>query len=725
MKSPRSTWLPIAALVSLVLSPLAATAAGPPAAAKKPVEDRYWGVSVSEDYRWLENWNDHDVRDWVDGQNTFTRAMLDHLPSRPDVLKRVEALSRSITPRYSDLVSRGGALFALKDQPPKNQPMLVRLSSPEDLGGERVLVDPNTLDPSGSTTIDFFVPSLDGSKVAVSLSKGGTESGDIHVVDARTGKEAGEVIPRVNGGTAGGSVAWNADASGLWYTRYPGPGERPEADRDFYQQVWFHRFGTPLTADRYVIGKDFPKIAEIELFSTDDGKYLLIEVKNGDGGEVAYWLRGPSGAITQVADFKDRITQAKLGAQSLYLLSRHASANGAVLRVPLDLPTLVKAHVIIPASDTAIQSIQIAGTRLYSVDIVGGPNQVRMFTLDGAPLGRLPLPPVSSVNGIVRLRGDEVLVQEETFTEPARWMRYAPESNGPASHAESLEPTALEMKSPADFSDVEVRREFATSKDGTKVPINILMKKGTVLDGHAPLLLYGYGGYGISQQPGFRATRKLWLEQGGIYAVANIRGGGEYGDAWHLAGNLTKKQNVFDDFAACADYLVDHHYTSKDKMACQGGSNGGLLMGAMIAQHPDLFGVVISSVGVYDMLRVELSPNGLFNVTEYGTVKDEAQFRSLLAYSPYQNLKNGTQYPSILLLTGANDPRVAPYNSFKFAARLQATGTTRPVLLRTSMNTGHIGTPLRARNQESADIYSFLFSQLGVTYHPVTPPPAP
>ena len=727
MTSPRRpAWLAIAALLTSLSVPVAAApATGPPAAEKKPIEDRYWSVPVTEDYRWLENWNDKAVRDWVDAQNAYTRGYLDHLPERPEVLKRVEALNRSITPRYTDLVSRGGALFALKDQPPKNQPMLVRLSSPEDLAGERVLVDPNALDPTGSTTIDFFVPSLDGSKVAVSLSKGGTESGDIHVVDARTGKEMGEVIPRVNGGTAGGSVAWNADASGLWYTRYPGPGERPEADRDFYQQAWFHRLGTPLKADRYVIGKDFPKIAEIQLFTTDDARHLLIEVKNGDGGEIAYWLRGPTGTMAQVAGFKDRITQAKFGGRSLYLLSRHTSANGAVLRVPLERPSLVNAHVVVPAGETAIQSIQIAGNRLYTTDIVGGPNQVRMFSLDGAALGHLPLPPVASVNGIVRLRGDQVLIQEETFTEPARWMRYEPAGTGPASRADSLEPTALEMKSPADFSDVEVRREFATSKDGTKVPINILMKKGTVLDGHAPVLLYGYGGYGLSQQPSFRANRKLWIEQGGIYAVANIRGGGEYGDAWHLAGNLTKKQNVFDDFAACAEYLVDHHYTSKERLACQGGSNGGLLMGAMITQHPELFGAVISSVGVYDVLRSELTPNGLFNVTEFGTVKDEAQFRAMLAYSPYHNVKNGTQYPSILLLTGANDPRVTPANSFKFAARLQGTGTAKPVLLRTSMNTGHVGTPLSARNQEYADLYSFLFSQLGVTYHPVTPPPAP
>jgi prolyl oligopeptidase len=709
--------LAAASALGAVGSPSATSksAAGPPAAAKRPVEDRYWDVPVSEDYRWLEDWKDPRVRAWVDSQNVWTRGILDHLPARPEILQRVEALTRSIAPRYSDLDCRGGSIFALKDQPPKNQPMLVRLRSPDDLAGEKLLLDPNTLDASGGTTIDFFVPSLDGAKVAVSLSKGGTESGDIHIVDVGTGQQIGEVIPRVNGGTAGGSVAWTADGRGMWYTRYPAPGERPEPDRDFYQQVWFHKLGTPISADRYVIGKDFPKIAEIVLRTSDDGRYLLITVLNGDGGEIAYWLRQPSGAIVPVAGFKDRITGAQFGGDGLFLLSRRANPNGEVLRVALDQPALANAKPVVPAGDNAIESIHVAGTRLYVRDIVGGPSEMRVFSLTGEPKGKLPLPPVSSIGGFVRLQGDVALIERESYTEPSRWLRYDPASG-------ALQPTALEMQSPANFSDVEVRREFAVSKDGTKIPINILMKKGAVPDGHAPLLLYGYGGYAISQRPDFRPLRKLWIEQGGIYAVANIRGGGEYGDAWHLAGNLTKKQNVFDDFAACAQYLVDQHYTSKDRLACQGGSNGGLLMGAMITQHPELFSAVISSVGVYDMLRVELTPNGAFNVTEYGSVKDPDQFKALLAYSPYHNVKDGTAYPATLLLTGANDPRVTPANSFKFAARLQASGGAKPVLLRTSMSTGHIGTPLAARNQESADIFAFLFAQLGLTYHPVSAP---
>jgi prolyl oligopeptidase len=681
----------------------------PPAAPRRPVEQHYFGTTVRDDYQWLEDWSDAAVKTWVDGQNAHTRAILDALPSRPAIRDRVAELSRDIAPDYFALEYRGGTLFALKDQPPKNQPMLVVLPSVDDLARERVLVDPNTIDSTGSTTIDFFEPSLDGARVAVSLSRGGTESGDVHIFDVASGRELPDVLPRVNGGTAGGSVAWTADGTGLLYTRYPAPGERPAGETDFYQQAWFHTLGTPRTSDRYVLGRELPKIAEIEFHGADDGRHVLILARNGDGGEIGWWLRGPDGALSAVAGFRERVVAAEFGGDALFLLSRAKDANGEVLRLPLAKPVLASAQPIVPASGTAIDRIHVAGGRIYVEDIIGGPNEMRVFSLAGKPLGKLPLPALSSVDGFSRFTGEQCLIRSESYTEPGHWLRYDPASG-------ALRPTALTLKSQADFSDIEVRREFAVSRDGTRVPISVLMRKGTALDGRAPLLLYGYGGFGISEKPDFSARRKLWLEQGGIYAVANIRGGREYGDAWHEAGKLTRKQNVFDDFAACAQALIDKRYTTRERLAIMGGSNGGLLMGAQLTQHPDLYHVVVSQVGVYDMLRSELSPNGLFNTTEFGSVRDSSQFRALLGYSPYHNVHDGTQYPAILMLTGVNDPRVAPSNSFKFAARLQASGTLRPVLLRTSMTTGHIGAPLNARNEEYADIYSFIFSQLELPY---------
>src|SRR5262245_9002570 len=710
--SLRSRTTPLVYAITVALLALRASAAAPekpPAAAVRPVEAQYFGTTVRDDYQWLEDWSDPAVKNWVDGQNAYTRGMLDALPSRPAIRDRIAELSRDIAPDYSGLEFRGGTLFALKDQPPKNQPMLVALPSVDDLSRERVLVDPNAIDSTGSTTIDFFEPSLDGAKVAVALSGGGNEPGDADVGEAASGHELPDVLPRVTGGPAGGSVAWTADGSGVFYTRYPAAGERPAADLDFYQQAWFHKLGTPRSEDTYVLGKELPKIAEIAFASSESGAHVLILVRNGDGGEIGWWLRGPDGTLHPVAGFKERVVAAEFAGDGLLLLSRAANANGEVLRVPLDAPELARATRIVPAGSTAIDRIHVAGDRLYVEDIIGGPNEMRVFSFDGKWIGKLPLPAMSSVDGFCRYTGQQALVQSESYTEPGHWLRYDPASG-------KLAPTALTLQSPADFSDVEVRREFAVSRDGTRVPVSVLMKKGTVLDGKAPLLLYGYGGYGISEKPDFSARRKLWLEQGGIYAVANIRGGREYGDAWHEAGKLTNKQNVFDDFAACAKALIDKRYTSSDRFVIMGGSNGGLLMGAELTQHPDLFRVVISEVGVYDMLRVELSPNGLFNTTEYGSVRDTAQFRALRAYSPYHNVRDGVQYPATLLLTDVNDPRVMPSNSFKFAARLQASGSTRPILLRTSMTSGHVGTPLNERNEEYADIFSFIFSQLGVPY---------
>jgi prolyl oligopeptidase len=707
-----------AAILGALSAPSSASAAGAalPTTPKHPVENTYHGVKIVEDYRWLEDSASPQVQSWSDAQNAVTREFLDSYPARGAILERVNALTQSISPLYYDLRQRGPRLFAMKDSPPRQQPLLIAMTSARDTSAERVILDPNQLDPSGETAIDFCVPSLDGSKVAVSLSKGGTESGTVYVYDAATGQRLADEEPRVNGGTAGGSVAWNADGTGFWRTRYPAKGERPDPDLPFYQQVYFHRLGSPESEDRYAAGKDFPKIAEVTLQTSDDGKFVLADVRNGDGGEHGYWLARAGSEFHRIARFEDAIVGGAFAGDQLLLLSRQGSLNGKILSLSpgaaLASPAAVThARVLVPAGSTAIEAFETTRSRLFVRDIVGGPSEVRVFDLpSGRPRPKLAIPPISTVVAMTRTTGDELAIETTSFTEPARWWLVNPAT-------QALEPTPLVLHSPADYSGVEVRREFAVSKDGTKVPLNILMRKGTQLDGTAPCILYGYGGYGISQQPGFSASRKLWLEQGGVYAIANIRGGGEYGEAWHRAGNLTKKQNDYDDFAACAQYLIDHKYTGKDHLAIQGGSNGGLLMGATITQHPDLMHACVSSVGIYDMLRVELTSNGAFNVTEYGTVKDPEQFRALRAYSPYHNVHDGTAYPAVLMTTGANDPRVDPWQSRKMVARLQAASSSgNPILLRTS-TTGHgIGAPRNVRNAQLADIYAFLFKVLGIPY---------
>ena len=679
--------------------------------AKKPVSNEYQGTTVEDPYQWLEKDDDPEVKAWSAAQNQRTRDYLDKLPDRAAIEKQLTEWYAKTSPSYSSLVSRPDILFAMKFQPPKQQPMLVTLTSADDLKSEKVVLDPNVLDAKGTTAIDWFVPSLDGNYVAVSLSKGGSEDGTLHIYEAAKAKALPDTIGHVQYPTADGSAAWNADGTGIYYTRFPRQGERPEADLNFYQQVYFHKLGTADTEDIYSIGKDFPRIAEVVLEASRDGKYILATVANGDGGDFSHYLLGPDGNWKQITQFSDQIKAARLGRDNaVYLLSRAGAPRGKILRLPIETPELRSAVEIVPTGEPVIERIVPTADALYTGDLLGGPSQIRRFELDGKNETIIPIAKISAVQEMVALEDNSLLFRDVSYTGPAAWFHCVQGKTEPVK-------TALRSTSPVSFADIEVTREFATSKDGTKIPLNVIRKKGTKQDGQNPTLLYGYGGYGISIAPNFDFTRRIWFDRGGVYVVANIRGGGEFGEEWHKAGNLTKKQNVFDDFAAAAEYLIKQKWTRPEKLGIQGGSNGGLLMGAMIAQHPDLVRAVVSSVGIYDMLRVELAPNGAFNVTEFGTVKDPEQFKALYAYSPYHHVVDGTKYPSVLMMTGANDGRVAPYHSRKMTARLEeATKSDNPILLRTSSSAGHgQGTALSERIKQVADIYSFLFAQLDMS----------
>lgn len=699
-------------LCPIWLAALAWAAEIPPApeTPKKPVTDQYHGVSVTDDYRWLENFDDPAVKAWSDAQNQRARVYLDGLASRPAVKKRLEELRGEPSDRYRALIERGGRLFCLKVQPPRQQPLLISLAAPDDPASARVIVDPNALDATGSTAIDFYSPSLDGKHVAVSLSRNGSEDGVLHVFETATGRELNDAIPRVNGGTAGGSASWNADSSGFYYTRYPHPGERPAADLDFFQQVYFHRLGAPVSSDRYSLGRELPRIAEIALDTSGDGRYVLATVKNGDGGEFLFYVLLPEGRWKQVARLSDRIVGASWGPDNgLYLLSRNNAPMGRILRMAPPDFDLAQARVVALPGRESITDYVAVGKRLFVATIAGGPSQLRVLQ----PPDRLGKPlliePVSAIGQILGFGNGSLLFENESYTEPSAWFRYDPDAG-------MVTRTALAYRTSVNFSDCDVLRRSAISKDGTRVPMSILKKKTAKLDGANPTLLYGYGGYGVSETPAFSVRTRLWLDHGGIFVVANLRGGAEYGESWHEQGRLTKKQNVFDDFIACAEYLIKSKFTNPQKLAIEGGSNGGLLMGAALTQRPDLFRAVVSHVGIYDMLRVELSSNGAFNVTEFGTVKETDQFKALYAYSPYHHVTDGVEYPAVLFLTGDYDKRVDPMQSRKMMARLQAAGNARgPLLLRTSSHSGHgIGTPLEERIEQDADVFSFLFDQLGL-----------
>lgn len=701
---------------------LAVTIPAPPPTPADSTTDTVQGVSIADPYRWLENWSDPKVQAWSAAQNTRTRAYLDALPSEKPVQEQLTKLISATSPAFFVLTPRGSVVFAVYSDPKVQQPLLVTLNAAADPASKKAVVDPNALDPSGHIAIDWFVPSGDGTKVAVSLSKNGSEDGTLHIFDVATGKEIETPIERVQYPTAGGSLAWATDGKGFWYTRYPGP-EAPEADQHFNMQVYFHALGSDAAKDPLVLGaKDgLDRVSEIFLDNTHNLPTVMAMVQKGDGGIWSYYVLDKGKPALKVGSAEDEVVFATFGPDGgIYGISRKGSSNGRIIK--LDKPVangLATAKVLVPESNVAIRSggagqgtadLAFSKDRLFVRDIVGGPNEVRIFGLDGKAYGKLPLPEISANNEIAELADGRILFNVTSYLRPVYYEAWEPKSG-------KVEETALKVTSPVEFADASVTRVFATSKDGTKVPLNIIMKKGTKLDGTNPTLLYGYGGYGVSQTPAFvGAMRRLWLDKGGIYVIANIRGGSEYGENWHQEGMLTKKQNVFDDFYAAGQYLIDQKYTSKAKLALLGGSNGGLLMGALITQHPDLARAVVSAVGIYDMVRVELDPNGSFNTTEFGTVKNPDEFKALYAYSPYHHVKKGTAYPAVLMTTGATDGRVNPMHSRKFTAALQAaTSSGYPVLLRTNMKAGHgIGSSLADRIAEQTDMLCFLFDQLGM-----------
>lgn len=686
------------------------------------VSDTYHGVTVSDPYRWLEEAESAEVKAWIAAQNAHTRAYFDKVASRPAIKARLESLVTRGAPRFYSFRARGERVFAVLSDPARQQPMLVTLDATADPASIKVVFDPNQLSAQGVTTIDWFRPSPDGRLVALSLSERGSEIGTLHVYETDTGKELGAPIPRVQNPTAGGGLAWLNDGTAFWYTRYPGE-ERPPADRQFYQQVYFHKLGGDWQADPLVLGeKDgLPRVAEIFLGRSNARDLVIASVQNGDGGEFAQFVLSQAGVVP-LSGFKDKIVGAVSSPSGvIFALSRADAPNGKVLKLrpPFAAGGLLQADVVVPESDVTVElsgALHVTRTHLLVRDIVGGPNQVRIFDHEGRPQGKLPVPEAASVGEIEALADGKLLYSVSTYLRPRYVLRWDPAS-GRSDETKFVDTAAY------DFDDAEVVREFASSKDGTKIPVDIIRKKGVRLDGGNPTILYGYGGYGVSLKPGFLGTlTRTWLDGGGVYAIAIIRGGGEFGEAWHLAGNLTRKQNVFDDFAAAARHLIERRYTTSARLAIFGASNGGLLMGATLTQHPELIRAVVSRVGIYDMLRVELGANGEFNTTEFGSVKNAAQFKALYAYSPYHHVIPATGYPAVFMTTGEFDGRVEAYHSRKMTAALQAaTASGLPILLRTNQSGHGMGSSRNERIDEDADILAFFYDQLGMKFGEAAP----
>jgi prolyl oligopeptidase len=685
----------------------------PAPAATQPVTHSYHGVEVVDRYEWLEGDGD-PVAAWSDAQNDYASDVLQALPGQAALAKELTAIIAAPATRYGGFHPVAGQVFGFRKRADRQQFELVRMPSPERADDARLVLDPSATDEH--TTIDWFEPSPDGTRVAVSLSSGGSEEGTLHIIDL-DGKDLEPPIPNVNRGTGGGSVAWRPDGKLLWYTRYPGPGDKPDSERDFWMQVWSHTLGTPAARDHYELGKDFPQIAEVKLAASANGR-LLASVQNGDGGTFRHYVRTAKGRWSQLTHWDDHVVHVSFGPRDrLWLVSLDGAPHGRILTLPAGATSLAKARVVVAESaDTIVTNFAdavgptITTDRIYVGYQQGGPSTIRAFTWAGKPAEVLTLPAVATVALAQYPIDNDLLVFSTSYVQPPTWGRYVRATNVITPIA------ALSPPTPVDLRAFEVHREMATSLDGTQIPVNIVWKTGAPKDGTSPCLITGYGGYGVSEEPYYAADRAPLLDRGVCYVTVNLRGGGEFGEDWHRAGALTHKQNVFDDMAAAIDTVVAHGYSRNDRIAIEGGSNGGLLMGAVLTQHPDKIKAVVAEVGIYDMLRVELSPNGAYNTTEFGTVADPDQWRAMYAYSPYHHVVAGTRYPAVLMTTGANDPRVAPWQSRKMVAALQAAQAgDAPILLRTSATSGHgVGTAMSERIAQLAEIDAFVLWQLDV-----------
>lgn len=702
------------------LAPVEMTLAGDfsyPQTKRETVTDTYHGVVVSDPYRWLECVCS-EVSDWLDRQNAMTDAYLDKTPQWRAIAERLAILTKVRSKEYGGFRHIGGRSFVLYKDPAVHQASVLATLQEVNLATLKVVVDPRCVGDTAacsrrSQAIDWYVPSPDGRKVAVSLSSDGSEAGTLHVFDVATGNEVDRPIERVQFPTGGGSLAWRRDGLGFWYTRYP-------QDSHFDMRVYYHPLGADAANDPLVLGSDFVRIAEVGLDNGDGTAPLVVSVANGDGGDFEHFVIPETGSPVRITRFEDQVG-AVVGAPdgTLLVVSYKNAPHGKLLVLDERKYSLAEARTLVAAGDRIfrpqgefeLRPVVVTADRIYAQVVNGGPVDVAVFDRTGKFIRTLPGPTVAALGPVVPVGGAKVVYGVSTFLDPFRYMLFD-ETAGTAVE------TGLAQTRGFDFSDSVVTRDFATASDGTRIPVTIISRKDVKQDGTAPLLVWGYGGYGSVQSPvNLAPATRIWLDAGGVYALANLRGGGEYGPEWHRAGYLTRKQTVFDDFAVVVRHLLDAKWGAPDRVALRGGSNGGLLMGAMIVQHPQLARAVLSEVGIYDTLRAEDFPNGAFNVTEFGTVKDPEQFRALYAYSPYHRVEKGKDYPAVFLTADSDDNRVNPMQSRKMAAALQwANSGTKPILLHTTAGVGHgVSIPVDAGIAARAAGYAFLFRELGMT----------
>ncbi|MDZ4805996.1 MAG: prolyl oligopeptidase family serine peptidase [Candidatus Eisenbacteria bacterium] len=673
----------------------------PPETRLEDVVETIHGVSMRDPYRWLEDDRSTEVRQWTGTQNAYTRLLLDAVPGRDYIRER---LSQLMTIGTIDAPkARGGRLFYLKRSGDQEQPVLYL----RDSGGSRVLIDPNTLSGDGTTALDWWYPSPDGLLVAWGSSRNGDEWSTLRVRDVDTGRDRIEEIPR----TRAASVAWLPDATGFYYTRYPDIGDVPRGDENYHRRIFRHLLDTDHRADSLIFGDGRAPEDWVDVQISRDGRWLLASVSIGWDRTELYLTdrQAPvAGWRTLVAGEAARY-EAHFGSGEIFLWTNAGAPRGRLYRVDPAAPERAGWVEIVPEGPDALTSVSVIAGRLFLHYLHLASSRVVIVNREGVIENPVTLPlrgTVACLNG--ESDGTEAYLLFHSYFVPPIVYRVDPATGG----LTEFDRVAADI----DSSAYVVNQVTYPSKDGTPVSMFLVHKKGLKKNGTNPTLLYGYGGFNQSLVPGFQRNSFLWLEQGGVLAIANLRGGGEYGEAWHQAGTLDRKQNVFDDYLAAAEWLIKQKYTSSSKLVAQGGSNGGLLVGAALVQKPDLFRAVVCQVPLLDMLRYHQFLVARLWIPEYGTAEDSTQFEYLRRYSPYQNVKDGTVYPAILLATAESDSRVAPLHARKMTARLQAASTSgRPVLLRLETRAGHgAGKPVRKLVEEYTDIWSFVFAQIGM-----------
>ena len=713
----RSAWvLPAIAFLAGTCTLPGADKLSQPVAPIRSVTDTYFGTPVVDPYRWMEDLKSPEVQTWMNGQAAYSKDYLSKLPGRDDLLKRIEALDNAAT-RVADVRLCGSRYFYEKTQPGDQTP---KLYARDGLNGEeRLLVDPQVLGGGmGRFTISEYYPSRDGKLVAVTVAPGGSELGVLHLLNAATGEPLEDTIDRI----WFPEVSWDPSDNFFYYLRLQklGPG-MTQLDKELDMTSYLHRLGDDPAKDTPVLGRKFT--SALNMLPTDFPVVVLTAGSPYAAGVIHHGVKreitlaiSPVDALakgapvwTKIADVEDAVQDFAIKGHEIWFMTHQNAPRFKIMHMDLDRPEIAKADLFLPQSDLVLKTVDATRDGIYVEGFQGGISRILRFP-DGQTGGKpLPLPFAGAVDGLYAdVQNDGALIRLSGWTEAPQWYAYDPT-------ADRVTNTGLEPLNPADFSSITSVEVTAPGADGTLIPLSIIYKKDLKMDGQNPCLMEGYGAYGISIDPYFDATRLAMLEKGMIIAWAHVRGGGENGEDWHLAGQKLTKQNTISDFISCAEYLVKRGYTSPGKLALRGTSAGGITVGGALTQRPDLFALAIVNVGVVDALRAEAEPNGAVNTPEFGSLKDADGFKALYAMDAYQHVKDGTPYPTVLLITGANDPRVGPAQLFKMTARLQAaTSSKNPILLRVDTDAGHgFGSSKTQRDLITADQAALLLSLAG------------